>query len=323
LALFFARYPHRHAPNPEEAESYYDTSFRGQRDVDLWMMGEGAHDLHHAKPDVSYSLLPRISVELRERRPDLTAKCRGNGDVEGLEHAGSQLEGLAKAKHLDESSPSSMQFAWLRTEAVRAGKATMASNLPGAVAKIAAAVLDSALHVCTTTDRTLLRKLTHDMGYSDSKEVDSDHPVPASGWAKSVFADRTVEQLVVARGKIHHEVAAVAHAVGENVLGSGGPVDSDADLKLRYVDFFIALGDTIVPARDQHAFARAFAEHIAPERNYEPTQSRDDMLRRLKCHLESDVPSNFMADRSCYGGCEVKTRRQMTEIVFGRPRAKL
>ena len=54
LGLFFARYPHRNgiALN-NEVDSYYDSVFRGQGEVDLWMNGEGAHHMHHAKSDVS------------------------------------------------------------------------------------------------------------------------------------------------------------------------------------------------------------------------------------------------------------------------------
>lgn len=42
LALFFARYPHKNAPElKDENDSFYDATYRGQGQVDLFMMGEG------------------------------------------------------------------------------------------------------------------------------------------------------------------------------------------------------------------------------------------------------------------------------------------
>eukprot|EP00746_Dinoflagellata_sp_MGD_P057671 gnl/MRDRNA2_/MRDRNA2_24815_c0_seq2.p1 gnl/MRDRNA2_/MRDRNA2_24815_c0~~gnl/MRDRNA2_/MRDRNA2_24815_c0_seq2.p1 ORF type:complete len:269 (+),score=35.12 gnl/MRDRNA2_/MRDRNA2_24815_c0_seq2:38-808(+) len=64
LALFFARYPHRNGITcKNEVDSYYDGTYRGQGQVDLWMMGEGPHHMHHAKSNVSYALLPKISED--------------------------------------------------------------------------------------------------------------------------------------------------------------------------------------------------------------------------------------------------------------------
>jgi hypothetical protein len=138
-----------------------------------------------------------------------------------------------------------------------------------------------------------------------------------------VFADETVLCLDAACGRIHREVAAVARNVGEHVQARGGSIAGDEDLKSRYFDFFVALCDTLVTAEDQQAFARAFAEHLLPEGlQNEGREMRREMLQRLKRHLESDVPSNFTADRSCYGGSEAKTRQRMTEIFFGRVAAR-
>merc|ERR1712137_392785 len=123
--LMFSRYVHRHTPDVHELDSYYQTTSRGQGEVDLWMMGEGPHHLHHAKPDVSYALLPKISMDLEQRRPDLMAKMRGTTNIERLEYAqGPKKVVMEEAKLLDPTKDApSMQFPWLRTEAVRAGKA--------------------------------------------------------------------------------------------------------------------------------------------------------------------------------------------------------
>ena len=45
--------------------SYYDTTFRGQTEVELWMMGEGPHHMHHAKNDVSYSYLTQVRCNIQ------------------------------------------------------------------------------------------------------------------------------------------------------------------------------------------------------------------------------------------------------------------
>lgn len=315
LALNFARWPHRHAPEPSEVESFYDTTFKAKGQVDLWMMGEGPHHLHHAKPDVSYSVLPRVCLELEQRRPDLMAKSRSTADVERLEHSG-----LAEAKHLDPlNDEPSMQFPWERTKAVRAGKDELALDLPAGVAKITKAVLDSALHVCTTADRELLRSVTRDMGFASTKEDDPDHPMPASSWATSVFADSTVRHLTSAREQILQEVDTVARRVGELVHANGGHIAGDEDLKSRYLDFFVALADATVSQEEQESFARAFAARISPHAVDAQARTRPEIIKRLRCHLESALPSNFMPDRWWYGGSEEKTRRRMAEMFMAPP----
>ena len=64
LAMFFARLTHRNAidPTTEAATncSYHDTVYRGEGEIDLWMMGEGSHHLHHAKSDISYCRLAQV-----------------------------------------------------------------------------------------------------------------------------------------------------------------------------------------------------------------------------------------------------------------------
>ena len=50
LIVFFARYVHKSGKNgSEQGDSYYEGTYRGEADVDLWMNGEGMHHQHHAK----------------------------------------------------------------------------------------------------------------------------------------------------------------------------------------------------------------------------------------------------------------------------------
>lgn len=48
------------------------------------MMGEGQHHLHHAKNDVNYSILSKVSEEIDEMNPEVAAKSRGTGMPETL-----------------------------------------------------------------------------------------------------------------------------------------------------------------------------------------------------------------------------------------------
>jgi len=315
----FARYVHRHAPDPdrEHVGSYYDTTFRGQTEVDLWMMGEGAHHLHHAKSDVPYSLLPKICEDIENRRPDLMAKSRGTANLEGMENArGDKKTALEEAKHLDPlQDVPPMPFNWQRTESVLAGKDQMTSDLPSAVEQISGAVLDSAIHVCTTADLGFLKKMTHDMGFPKMQDEDPHHPIPASRWSTEVFTSENVKQIQDARVRIQHEVSEVARRVGGLVQAQKGLIGNDDDLKSRYLDFFFALTESLTSVEARSAFVEALVEHISPGSSHAIKQC--ELLQRLKVHLESEVPSNFKADRPVFGGSEEQARQHMRDMFLG------
>ena len=110
LALFFARYPHRNGMELKDDESsYYDATYRAQGQVDLWMMGEGPHHLHHAKSDVSYARLPKVAQEIERERPHLKTSSRGTKDVRSLEFT----HEIAPKMKLEDETP--MQFPTKRT----------------------------------------------------------------------------------------------------------------------------------------------------------------------------------------------------------------
>lgn len=241
------------------------------------------------------------------------AKCRGTTTIEGLEYGS---KGIQEAQRLDPSKDApSMQFVQRRTDAVLAGKELLlGSQVPAGVARIAAAVLESALHVVTTADWALLRRITADMGIANAKD-DPTNPVPVSGWGSSVFSEENVQQLRAARERLHRKTSETAWSVGQRVQARTGSISSDEDLKAKYFDFFVELCDTMVPANDQHDFANAFAEHLGVAST--DGASRTDLLQRLKQYLESDLPSDFRPDRKVSGGSEAKTRQQVRELFFG------
>jgi hypothetical protein len=249
LSLFFARYPHRNGVACEnEVDSFYDQNFRGQGQVDLWMMGEGAHHMHHAKSDVSYALLPKICADVEANHPDLKLSSRGNDDLKSLEYTHEMPPKLV------ESDEQSMQFPWERTLAIRAGKDMMSSDPASAVAKIAEAVLTSALHCCTTADRALLTKIHKDMKLPGKRQPKG-HPVPIAEWPQTVLSDRTVELLLAKSDHITAEVTTVAKNVGAKMP----KLHSDADIKGKYLEFFVALADTMVSPEQQQLFAELYS----------------------------------------------------------------
>jgi hypothetical protein len=116
--MFFARYPHRNGVDgpPNEIDSFYDMTYKGQGQVDLWMQGEGAHHMHHAKGNVSYSRLSKVSKEVEKDHPDLKVKARQNSDLKGLECT-AQLPAL-----VTQEDPCSVQVFWDRTVRVESGR---------------------------------------------------------------------------------------------------------------------------------------------------------------------------------------------------------
>lgn len=245
------------------------------------------------------------------------AKSRGTANLEGMEYArGDKRKALAEAKHLDPSlDVPPMPFNWQRTEAVLAGKVQMTSDLPTAMEQISVAVLDSAIHVCTTADLGFLRTMTEDMGFPHKQDEDPRHPIPVSRWSTEVFTSENVNQIQDAHMRIHREVSEVARKVGGFVQANNGLIRSDDDLKLRYFDFFVALAESLVPAEDQSTFAEAFGKHISPATSHAGT--RCELMQRLKAHLESEVPSNFKADRPVSGGSERQARQRLIDLFLG------
>jgi len=322
LATFFARLPHRHGMTGlKEEESYHDTVFRGQRDVDLWMMGEGPHHMHHAKPDVAYSRLQMVARDVEKRRPDLVARMRGNGDIVGLEY-----DGLAKALHMKpgESDPV-MDFPIKRTECVLEGKDQLKSDIAVGLETIVCGVLDASLHVCSHADRALLRRLVADMGFPKTRE-EPGHVLPMASWNAQVFSEKTAAYLADHAESIRAEASETARLVGAAVQAQSGVVRSDEDLKSRYLDFYLALADVMVSSDDQRRFVLRLRRGLLQgARLPEPLgpESREQAMPRIRSFLEADLPSNFLPSWRPYGGSEAAARRRAARLVSGGVASKL
>jgi len=311
LSLFFARYPHKNGTLCDnEVDSFYDNSFRGQGQVDLWMMGEGAHHMHHAKSDVSYALLSKVSAEVEEQYPHIKLASRGNDDLKSLEFT------EAMPPKLVESSEPSMQFPWERTKAIRESRDMLSSDPESALEKIAQTVLESALHCCTTADRALLRRIHKDMKLPKMGQ-NKDHPIAIAKWNETVLSDHTSELLVANSERIKAEVSNVARMVGAKMpkLASG------EDIKAHYFDFFVALVDTMVSTDQQQLFWKRFSKSF-------PTAcesvDRTALLSRLRCFLESPVPQDFRRlspqqfTAKCRKTDRLRTRQRVSDLFFGR-----
>lgn len=296
LALFFGRYPHR---NANEVDSFYDGTYRGQGQVDLWMMGEGPHDMHHAKSDVSAARLPAVCREVEERWPELKVVARQNEDLRTLEH-----------KHelppkRTEASPSSVEFPSARTASVLESKELLAHDPQQAVSGFAEAALQSALHCCCNADRELLREIHKEMRFGRAKG--NDHPIPVETLHKTVFAEETAAYLCAEGDRIKAEVASTAMGVGARLA----PMASDDELKARYLDFFKALADEMVGPEQQAVFLERLAATLpAPSAD---SASAADTLRQA---LEAPVPSDFMRKKmpKTYSA---QTRQKVADLVSG------
>ena len=327
LALFFARYPHRNAAAPNDGEdeagsgssgsggssSFYDVTYRGQGQVDLWMMGEGAHHLHHAKSDVAYTRLPAVCVEVEAARPDIKVRARGNADLRALEHGGELPPKLGAADGPPETA------AFQRARAAALGDALqriLAGDAPAAVRGMAAAALDNALHACTTADRALLRSLHKQMGLR-GKYQPAGHPLPVASWHETVLADETVAELTAASGRIRAAVAAVASAVGARAPRVG----SEEQLKHKYFDYFVALADEMTSPAERALFYQRYAERFPGADGGAGCSAarRTEVLARVREFLESKVPDDFARggdERRRGTGTHRKTRARVGRMLF-------
>lgn len=280
LALFFARYPHRNGIALEhDQDSYYDNTFRGQNQVDLWMMGEGAHDLHRklpscfprsrppiilttrhfsdAKNDVSAAHLAQMRVDVEAANPHLKEVARGTWDLATLE---TETRLPPTYAEVQTDSPDIASFAIERTQQTLRSKQQFLDGRPvEAMKTLGAAVLDNALHVCLAADRTFLKEVFFQMKLH--KKVESkDVPLPVKEWPLTVLSDRAAQILMDKRGMLEHEIQDLARQVGEKI--SPESVNTERHIQRHYLDMFVAVFDSLVPASEQATFYSAFAKRF-------------------------------------------------------------
>lgn len=309
LALYFARYPHRNGIScVNEVESFYDSTFRGEGQVDLWMMGEGSHHMHHAKSDISHCELAKVSEDVEQRCPHLKLAARTNVNIRQLEHT------TAMPAKLQESTPGPLQFGWDRAQAIKEAKDLLATNVQDALAQIADAVFQNSLNVCTTADRSLLCHLHDGMKFHTNKG-DSEDPVAWSKWKETLLSDETTQVLLSERDRIAAEIAAVSRQVAARLP----TIDSEQSLKEHYLDFFVALLDTMVSASQQNKFMQRMASAFG--RGSVKTD-RNELVMRLRQFLESPLSDDFLRRKKTNVATEKDTLKRASQLLFGS-RSKL
>jgi len=322
LAMFFARYPHRNGICLQnEVDDFYDSTYRGQGQVDLWMMGEGPHHMHHAKGDVPYCRLSQVCEEVEAARPDIKCMSRGVVDTASLE------TGNAMPERMSAETPPPIHIARRRTNCVEEGKdALLAGRTTEALLQISTTVLETALHIATTADRKLLSKISKDMDISTedpdvpSFEGSTKHPLPQKGWADTVFSEETSEKLIDAQERIASKVRSTAEK-----LASIMPVVNDEnELKQSYFDYFVALWDVMVPSEQQQEFARCGAQAFSGVK----LSQREAVVGRIRNHLRSSVPADFRRKKSfgaavTAAGSRRQTRQRLSHLLFGKVSSSL
>lgn len=296
LILFFGRYPHLQGrsvtgTDSNEIDSFYNTTWRGQGQVDLWMMGEGWHHGHHAVTDVNYTVLPKVGADVEASYPHLKVAFRGNDDVLSLEQPGS---GLPPNLSPDTSEP--CQRGWERTKLVRAEIEKLLSaggspdSMQGFVSALAGSAIDNALHVVTTADCSLLRHLHDKLGFKGAED-EPGSLLPISKWHETVFSARAQELLREQAVRIKAEVLAVGAAAGA-AFAPSARISQKSDLKGCYLEFFKALGSVLVePAKFWKHLEEVAGAFPAPQQG---GGGEEELLARVRRYLESPLPRNSL-----------------------------
>jgi hemolysin-activating ACP:hemolysin acyltransferase len=210
---------------------------------------------------------------------------------------------------LQESSPSSMQSAWNRAEVIRKAKTLLATDVKEALVEIADVVFQSALHTCTTADRSLLRHIHQNMKFRASKG-DRKDPVAWATWNKTLLSDETTQLLLSEQDNIRAEISSVSRIMGTRLP----MMSSDRILKDKYVDFFVALLDTMVDASQQNIFM----QHMAAAFGRDSVElDRNALILRLRRFLESPIPDDFIRRKRKNTTTEKHTLKRASELLFG------
>mmetsp|Transcript_133199 Transcript_133199/g.414161 ORF Transcript_133199/g.414161 Transcript_133199/m.414161 type:complete len:546 (-) Transcript_133199:92-1729(-) len=299
LILMFGRYPHLRGnalvgKEANEIDSFYNTTWRGQGQVDLWMMGEGWHHGHHAVTDVNYTVLAKVGADVEASHPEIKAAFRGNDDLISLEEPGAGMP-----PRLGADTPEPCQRGWERTSAVRAAidQLLAAEGRSGAVPDFLAALtesaIDNALHVTTTADLSLLRHLHERMGLKGQAATDPTNPLPVGRWHETVFAARTQELLQERAGAIRAEAMEVAAAAGA-AFSPSASISRKEDVKEHYLEFFRALGSVLVDSGRLWVHLENLAASF-PAPNGQGAGAGggpEQLLARVRAYLESPIPKD-------------------------------
>jgi hypothetical protein len=308
LGLMFGRYPHRNGRDgTNETDTYYENTYRGQGQVDLWMMGEGQHHLHHAKNDVNYTILSKVSDEIDEAHPEMKVLNRGTGQTETIL---GRLEQDLMPEHLDADSPDVQMEPWDRTVAVREAIGLLhdkgAAGCEEAVMQIAAAVIDNSIRVTTTCDAGLLRELLSLMQLPPNQHMPDvsgagpgmvsegfKNPLPMCTWGETLFSEENIQGIRDSAEAIRAEVAELSQRVGVAAAACVGD-DGSTDMKDYHYGMHKALAATLwedIGAQKKQVFMGAFNDVLraaGSEATVHP-DSEFPFTDRLKAHMGTPI----------------------------------
>ena len=213
----------------------------------------------------------------------------------------------------------------------KALKLMRTTNSNQGVALIARSVLESALHVVKHADRAFLRTIFRGMKLDRSKEIDPDHPLPTKEWDDTILSDDTARRLLNKSEILFQSTKELC----ESIRLKRSHYPDDQSVRDGYFDFFVSLADAVVGKEVQNVFVKRLGTHLGVM-NGESSRRRDDALSRIKTHLESPIPSDFVrltklfkrnAFSHLYYGCgsgsEKETRDRLRSMLFGGVRSKL
>ena len=331
LYLFFARYPHRKGYDPftgkmrNEMDSFYENTYRGQGQVDLWMMGEGFHNAHHAKNDIPYTVLPRVGKEVEEMYPEIKQKSRGNFKILDMEkEASNEGNDVFAPELMNDGDREPMQFPYERTLKVRHGIDLLTTHQrpKEAIVTFADAVITSALHVSGTADLSMLRDLHQQM----CKGVDpntSKGVIPFHKWGETIFSDKNQQLLHKESENIKAEILKVAGQVGDKWIASNIAIKSKEDIKTNYLSFFKSIMLTFASEDDYSKFFKAFASekaNILPRAD--PSYNGETLMEYLNSELPNELIPPANRDLGSMDKC-VQTIANMIHPYVAETKARL
>ena len=197
------------------------------------------------------------------------------------------------------ASPVPMDFSERRTrEVLRAKSQIQNGDVAGGTSALATAVLESALHVCKSADRALLRKLHGDMRLSATREMDPHHPLPCATWGETVLSEEAAQVLEAHSAALADEVRSVSRRLGDSL--SSADLSTDEALKDNFLSFFVVCNPNPCPLWCGTPRAR-------PSPSQSPSQA---VLLELRGALREKIRSRGGAPRKASTPYEYSVREE-------------
>ena len=308
LTLFFGRYPHKNGTNSHnEFNSYYETSFRGEKMVDLCMMGEGWHVGHHAKPDVLYTHLGKVGQEVEAKHSNIRKKLRSVSGYEDNYERGVNNSNLPEI--MGKADDVSL-LAWNRTVKTTSDIDTLfQGNINDAFVGFSETAINSALYVSTNCDFGYLRHLHKEGGYqSDEMKAmyaqihkQKGEKMMQEGdrlkWHETIWSDKNQEEIKKHSDLIRNEVKKNALHVANKFISLGLNVKNHAELKEKLSEMYITVLRTFI---SDDMILKGIDAMLAYYK-FDPNGKRK---YTLKSHFEDRLPMKFAVETGKKSDCQ-------------------